>query len=145
MSNYQDGESRRRDIEGATTVMKALAAKKERLKQPPTVQSTYKRLTTEAQLERSIYLTNLALNKYEVKLEDGEELDPTEESRFMSLLDTIRKLEATLCGIQAKQKTDDMGPVEIARGLVDTGMEIDVVLAMYPGNKGVRSALEKLR
>lgn len=145
MSNYQSGESRRRDIEATTTVAKALQARKERLRQPPTVKPTPKRLSTEGQLERSIYLTNLALNKYEVKLEDGDELDATDEIRFMALLDTIRKNEATLAGIRAKQKTDDMGPVEIALGLVDTGMDIDDVLAMYPGNKAVHSALEKRR
>jgi hypothetical protein len=145
MSNYESGESRRREIQATTTVAKALQAKKERLRLPPAVKPEYKRLSTVGQLERSIYLTNLALNKYEVMLEDGDELDPTDESRFMALLDTIRKTEATLAGIQAKQKTDDMGPVEIALGLVDTGMDIDDVLAMYPNNKAVSSALEKRR
>jgi hypothetical protein len=145
MSNYESGDSRRRDIEATTTVAKALKARKERLRQPPAVKPTYKRLSTEGQLERSIHLTNLALNKYEVKLEDGDELTGEEERVFMSLLDTIRKTEATLAGIQAKAKTDDMGPVEIALGLVDTGMDIDDVLAMYPNNKAVGAALEKRR
>lgn len=145
MSKYESGANRRRDIEATTTVAKALKARKERLKQPPAVKPRQKALSTEGQLERSIYLTNLALNKYEVKLEDGDELTPEEERVFMSLLDTIRKLEATLSGIRSKEKSDDMGPVEIARGLVDTGMDIDDVIAMYPGNKGVKAALEKLR
>ena len=145
MSNYESGHGRRRDIEAATTVSKALKAKKERLRLPPAIKPKYKRLSTVGQLERSIYLTNLALNKYEVMLEDGDELSPVDESRFMALLDTIRKTEATLAGIQAKAKTDDMGPVEIALGLVDTGMDIDDVLAMYPNNKAVGAALEKRR
>lgn len=145
MSNYESGESRRRDIEAKTTVQKAIEAKRKRLAQPPAIKPRAKALGTEGQLERSIYLTNLALNKYEVKLEDGDELTPEEERVFMSLLDTIRKLEATLCAIRSKQKNDDMGPVEIAKGLVDTGMDIDEVIAMYPGNKGVKESLEKLR
>lgn len=145
MSNYKSGGERYEEIQATTTVAKALKAKKERLKQPPAVKAKPKALSTEGQLERSIYLTNLALNKYEVKLEDGDELTPEEERVFMSLLDTIRKLEATLSAIRAKADKNDMGPVEIAKGLVDTGMDIDEVIAMYPGNKGVKAALEKLR
>jgi hypothetical protein len=137
-------EPKRRVVEGAaTSVQKAIEARRERLAAPPEVKPKYKPMTSEAQLERGIYLTNLALNKYQVKLEDGEELDPTEESRFMSLLDTVRKQEATLSAIRSKKKQEDMSPTEIALELLETGMDEDEVLNLYSDNKKVQDAIRK--
>jgi hypothetical protein len=137
--------SNRRIVEGPKTSIQEALEKRKKRAALPAVKPEHKPLSSEAQLERNIYLTNLALNKYQVKLEDGDELDPVEESRFMQLLDTVRKQEATLMALRAKKKEEHMGPVEVARGLVDTGMDIDEVLKLYPGNKAVVSALEKLR
>ena len=137
--------SKRRIVEGPKTSIQEALEKRKKRAALPAVKPEHKPLSSEAQLERNIYLTNLALNKYQVKLEDGDELDPVEESRFMQLLDTVRKQEATLMALRAKKKEEHMGPVEVARGLVDTGMDIDEVLKLYPGNKAVVSALEKLR
>jgi hypothetical protein len=144
MSKYENGDDRRRVVEAQTSVTKAIEARKKRLQQPPAVPPKNKQLSSEAQLERQIYLANLAMNKYQVRLEDGDELNPEEERVFMSLMDAIRKLEATISGLRAKRQNEQLGPVEIAKGLVETGMEVEDVLNMYPGNEAVKRALEKL-
>jgi len=141
MSNYTNGDDRREEIEAASSVVQAIKARRERLAAPPEVKQAHKPLTTEAQLERNIYLTNLALNKYQVKLEDGDELDLTEESRFMALVDSVRKQEVSLAAIQAKQKNDDMGPIEIALELLETGMDEAEVINLYADNKKVLDAI----
>ena len=141
MSKYVSGEERRQVINAQTTVQKAIEARRERLASPPEVKQAHKPLTSEAQLERGIYLTNLALNKYQVKLEDGDELTPEEERVFMSLLDTVRKQEMSLTAIVSKKKQDDMSPLEIALELLETGMDEDEVLNLYADNKKVRDAI----
>jgi hypothetical protein len=137
--------SKRRIVDGPKTSIQEALEKRKKRAALPAVKPEHKPLSSEAQLERNIYLTNLALNKYQVKLEDGDELVPEEERVFMSLLDTVRKQEATLMALRAKQKEEHMGPVETAKALVDTGMEIDAVIDLYPGNKAVESALSKMR
>lgn len=137
-------EPKRRVVEGAaTSVQKAIDARRARLQAPPEVKQAHKPMTSEAQLERGIYLTNLALNKYQVKLEDGEEMTPEEERVFMSLLDTVRKQEATLSAIRSKKKQEDMTPTEIALELLETGMDMDEVLNLYSDNKKVQDAIRK--
>ena len=143
MSKYESGAERQAAIAAKTTVQKAIEARRERLAAPPEVKQRHKPMTSEAQLERNIYLTNLALNKYQVKLEDGEELVPEEERVFMSLLDTVRKQEATLSAIQSKKKQDDLSPTEIALELLETGMDEEEVLNLYADNKKVIDAIRK--
>jgi len=135
----------RRIVDGPKTSIQEALEQRQKRRQAPIIKPEHKPLSSEAQIERGIYLSNLALNKYQVKLEDGDELLPEEERVFMSLLDTVRKQEATLMALRAKKREEHMGPVEVAKGLVDTGMSIDEVLKLYPNNKAVESALEKLR
>jgi len=59
----------------------------------------------------------------------------------MALVDSVRKQEVSLAAIQAKQKNDDMGPIEIALELLETGMDEAEVINLYADNKKVLDAI----
>lgn len=127
----------------AENVAKALSARKERMTAPPD-KPRPKPLTEVAQVERQIYLANLALNKYEVMLEDGEELDVTMEARFLQHQDSLRKLATTLASLKAKADLGKDSEVELAKKMVDSGIPKEEVLELYPQNPKVAAALKEL-
>lgn len=99
--------------------------------------------TDMASLEHEIYLAQLGLRQYEHAFNEERALPPDEMRIFLSLLNTLRQLKVSLEGIKARQKEEHMGPVEVARGLLATGMDKSEVLKLYPDNKDVKRALEE--
>jgi len=100
-----------------------------------------KPLSEVAQLERQLYLANLALDKYEQRLEHGVELTPEEERLFLAHQDSLRKLETTLAALKAKADLSKKSDVDLAREMLAAGMEKEQVLALYENNESVRDAL----
>ena len=126
---------------GRDDVAAAIAEKRERLKQPP---KKYKSLSEQAQLERQLYLANLAMNKYEAKLEDGREVEPEEERLFLQHQDSLRKLEMALSALRSKADLTKKSDADLAKEMVLSGMDKEQVMALYEGNDAVERALEKL-
>lgn len=126
---------------GRDDVAAAIAEKRERLKEPP---KKYKPLSEQAQLERQLHLANLAMNKYEAKLEKGQELELDEERMFLAHQDSIRKLETTLSALRSKADLTKKSDADLAKEMVLSGMDKEQVLALYEGNQSVETALEKL-
>lgn len=125
-----------------TTITEAI---KQRRKVQQTVPPAPKQRTHEAGLEHEIYLAQLGVSQYEHKLEKGEYIPPDEMRIFLTLLNTLRQLKVSLAGIKAREKEEKMGPVEVAKGLVETGMDVEEVLKLYPGDKKVKEALDGLK
>lgn len=97
----------------------------------------YKGLSSVAQLERQLYLANLALNKYEDRLRSGEELDLQEEGMFLKHQDSVRKLETTLSALRAKADLSTKNDPELAMEMLNAGLKKPQVLSMYPNNPHV--------
>ena len=138
-----DENKRRRLVAGAAeSVAAAIAERKARLKAPPKSRDKYKPLTEVAQLERQVYLANQALNKYEVKLEDGEELDPQEETKFLQHQDSLRKLTTTLQSLRAKADISKKTDKELAQEMLEAGIDKETVLSMYADDPATTRAIE---
>ena len=97
----------------------------------------------EAALERELQLAHLAMGQYEKMLNMGQALSPEDMRLFMSLLNTIRQLEVSLQALKDRKKDQQMGPVEVAIGLLETGMSKEDVKALYPDNKKVSKAVDQ--
>lgn len=133
---------------GPDTIQRAETSVTEAIKKRRKVQQVVppapKKRTHEAGLEHEIYLAQLGIGQYEHMLENGDYIPPDEMRIFLSMLNTLRQLKVSLAGIKAREKEEKMGPIEVAKGLVETGMSKEEVLKLYPGNKKVREALEQL-
>lgn len=101
----------------------------------------YKPLSEETQLERQLYLANLALDKYEKMLERGDEMEPEQERLFLAHQDSVRKLEATLSAMKARADLSKKTDKQIAIELVESGISYQQVREMYDGNHIVLDAL----
>lgn len=138
-----DREHHRRIIERASeTITEALRERKEKLSQAPVEKPKYKPLTEVAQLERQVYLANLALNKYETRLEEGDELTPEEERVFLSHQDSLRKLEVTLSALRAKADPSKKTDEGLAIAMLEAGMPKDVVRQLYP-ERGIQHTIDQ--
>ena len=126
-----------------TTVSEAIKARRKVTAVLPEVPPAPAPKTDLASLEHEIYLAQLGVRQYESMLTKGDYIPPDEMRIFLSLLNTLRQLKVSLEGIKARQKEEHMGPVEVALGLVATGMDKEEVLKLYPDNKDVKKALDQ--
>ncbi len=129
------------DEQEETPITEAIKARR---KTQQVVPPAPKKRSHEAGLEHEIYLAQLGIGQYEHMLEKGDYIPPDEMRIFLSMLNTLRQLKVSYAGIKAREQEERMGPVEVAKGLVETGMSKDEVLKLYPGNKKVREALDNL-
>ena len=125
------------------SIEEAMADRKKRRAAPPSVPATYKPLTEVAALERLVWFSDKALQKYEVKFEDGEELNPEEERVFLSQLDNNRKLQTTLQALRAKADHGKKTPVELAVSMLEAGIDLPRVREMYSEDKAVMRAIKE--
>lgn len=137
--------SKRRIVDGATTVTRAIAERKERLAAPPQAKETYKALTEIAQVERQVYLANLALNKFEVKLEAGEALNDAEDRAFLLHQDSLRKLTTTLSALRSKADLSKAKDHELAKGMLEAGITGEHVLVLYPDDPKVAQVVKEFQ
>jgi hypothetical protein len=127
---------------GFDTVAQAIARRKEAQDSKPEVQELVAAPKTQAaSLEWEVNMTATALSQYERRMKAGEDILPEEMRVFLSLLNTMRQLKLAMSKLQEKDD-EGMGPVEIALGLVETGMTKSEVLALYPDNPKVKEALK---
>ena len=137
--------SNRRVVHSAITeVTEAIKARKARMAEPQRAPLEHKPLGEQQMLERQLYLANLALNKYQTKLEAGIELNPEEERLFLAHQDGIRKLETTHTALRSKANLGKKKDHELAQDMVRSGIPKDQVLALYPDDRRVANALEEL-
>jgi len=122
------------------TIEEALDDRKKRRAMPPSDKPRVKPLTEVAALERSVALADLALNKYEVKLEDGDELTPEEERVFLAHQESCRKLQTTLAALRAKLDHGKKTDKELAISMLEADISVEQVREMYPA-KGVQVAI----
>lgn len=130
---------------GFDTVAQAIARRKEDQAEraaTPTQAPEHATKAEDASLEWEIGLTATALASYERRMKSGEDLIPEEMRVFLSLLNAMRQLKLAYQALQKNDGEADMGPVEIALGLIETGMTKKEVLALYPDNPKVREALK---
>lgn len=132
---------KRRIVPARDSVVEAIKERKQRMAEPQKAPTEHKPLTELAQLERQLYLANLALNKYQTKLEGGIELTPEEERLFLAHQDSIRKLETTLSALRSKKDYAGLSSVKLACEMVASGIPREEVLALYPDNEKVKEAL----
>lgn len=129
----REQEHIRRIVTTATqSIDEALQERKKRRAAPPKQQVKHKPLSDVAQLERQIYLTNLTLNQFEVKLEDGDDLNPEEMRVFMSLNDSLRKLTLSLSALRDKEDLGKLDGKTMVAEMLQAGMTRDKALLLYP-------------
>jgi hypothetical protein len=106
---------------------------------PKTAQA--KPLSELARIERQLYLADLGLNYFQDKLERGISLDPEEQRLFLAHQDSMRKLEMSRAALAAKADLGKQSDIELARGMLDRGMDREHVLLYFPGSKDVEEGL----
>lgn len=144
MSNEEKAKNIRRIVQRSQeTIEEALADRKQRRQAPPKAKPTYKPLTEVAQLERQVYLANLALNRFEVMLEDGDELNSEEGREFLQHQDSLRKLMTTLSALKAKANLTKKTDKELAVEMLEAGIDKETVLGLYGDDKQVVRAIKE--
>jgi hypothetical protein len=127
---------------GSDSVAEAIATRRKVQAQVPDPQPLVEAPKTQAaSLEWEINMTATALAIYQKRMQAGEDILPEEMRVFLSLLNTMRQLKLAMSKLQEKDD-EGMGPVEIALGLIETGMPKEEVLALYPDNPKVKEALK---
>lgn len=94
-------------------------------------------------VQRQLTLASLALNKYERKLELGQELTYDEERMFLMHQDSIRKLEVALSQLKARNNTQSMTDLDICLDMIDRGMSEDDAIRMFGGNVKLAESLKE--
>jgi len=103
-----------------------------------------RRLSYKERLERRLEMADMALEKYEVRLGNGEHLEPEEERLFLAHQDSIRKLESTLFQLEAKDKGgDNKTEVELALDLIDAGWTFDDACRAFQHNPNIATKLRE--
>lgn len=111
-------------------------------------------LTYKKRLQRRLRMADLALEKYERKLEQfhktgnpNHTLTPEEERLFLAHQDSVRKLEATLAQLEHKDKTQETTDLDTALMLYDAGDSFEEVCQQMSYNpnlpKLLREALDE--
>lgn len=127
---------------GTDTVAEAIARRRKVQAKVPEPQPLVEApKTPEAGLEWEINMTATALTQFQRRMQAGEDINPEEMRVFLSLLNTMRQLKLAMQKMNEKED-DNMGPVEIALGLLETGMSKQEVLNLYPNNPKVKEALK---
>lgn len=108
------------------------------------VRPNLRKLTYKERLERRLEMADMALIKYEEKLEAGDWLEPEEERLFISHQDSIRKLEATLAALEAKDKGDENKPDAMyCLDLIDAGWTLEDAAKLYKHNPNILDEIEE--
>lgn len=131
----------RRVVHASQVVEDALT--KEDFVNPAT--ATPVRLKSLGELERvtrQLDLAQLALNKYQGKLERGQELTYDEERMFLMHQDSIRKLEISLSQLKSKNDNKKKTDLDISLEMIDRGMDFDDVIRVFGGNKDLIANLK---
>ena len=116
---------------------------------PPTAPEGDKKLNYRARLLRRLRMADMALLKYEVKLErfsqtrfPGDALSPEEERLFIAHQEHVRKLEATLAALDHKApQEEDKTDVEMSVDLFNLGWSLPDILKLFPHNKTLETEL----
>ena len=88
-----------------------------------------RKLSYKERLQRRLRMADMALEKYEKRLEAEEHLEPEEERLFLAHQDSVRKLEATLAQLEHKDTSAaDKTDLELAIEMVEKGMDKSDVL-----------------
>lgn len=96
-----------------------------------------------SRLERLIHVSDLAINPYQRKLEDGLTLS-VEEERMMNVhINTMRKLEMDKQALEARLQMKKKSNADLARYMLERGMEKEQILTFFQHSKEVQLALEE--
>jgi predicted nucleotidyltransferase len=101
-----------------------------------------KRLSELQRVERQLTLAQLALNKYERKLENSIDLDCEEERLFLAHQDSIRKLEMSLSALRNKNNPEAKSDLDIAIQMVEKGLDQEDVVRLFGHNDKLKRELE---
>lgn len=108
------------------------------------VKSTRK-LSYKERLQRRLEMADMALLKYEERLEAGGYLEPEEERLFLAHQDSIRKLEATLAQLEAKDHSGDTkSDQQLAVDLIDAGWSFDDACRAFQHNPNIRQLVQEI-
>ena len=108
------------------------------------VKSTRK-LSYKERLQRRLEMADMALLKYEERLEAGGYLEPEEERLFLAHQDSIRKLEATLAQLEAKDHSGDTkSDQQLAVDLIDAGWAFDDACRAFQHNPNIRQLVQEI-
>jgi len=109
------------------------------------VRKSVRRLSYKERLQRRLEVADLALIKYEERLESGGYLEPKEERLFLAHQDSIRKLEATLAQLEAKDHAGDTkSDQQLAIDLIDAGWTLDDACRAFQHNPNIRQLVQEL-
>lgn len=104
-----------------------------------------RRLSYKERLERRLEMADMALEKYERRLADGDHLEPEEERLFLAHQDSIRKLESTLFQLEAKDKGgENKTDVELALDLIDAGWTFEDACRAFQHNPTLSAKLQEV-
>jgi hypothetical protein len=101
-------------------------------------------LTYSDRLKRRLRMADMALEKYEKKLERGLNLEPEEERLFLAHQDSVRKLETTLMQLEHKdERAETKTDLELAVDLYMTGWSYQDIIRLFKHNQELPKQLEK--
>jgi predicted ribosome quality control (RQC) complex YloA/Tae2 family protein len=105
------------------------------------------KLTYKERLERRLRMADMALDKYERRLESGrteDELTLEEERLFLAHVDSVRKLETTLASLEAKDNAvEEKSNLDLALDMIERGMALADVLRVFGNNPILTSELQE--
>jgi hypothetical protein len=125
---------------------------KEDFAKPPPRPDTneLRNLSYKERLRRRLKMADMALEKYEVKLEKfhasqnpNDALTSEEERIFLLHQDSVRKLEATLAQLERQSTEEDQTDLDTALALYDTGITIEFVAEQMSYNPGIEKLLRE--
>ena len=110
-----------------------------------TIRKGVRRLSYKERLQRRLEMADMALLKYEERLESGGYLEPEEERLFLAHQDSIRKLESTLAQLEAKDHSGDTkSDQQLAVDLIDAGWAFDDACRAFQHNPNIRILVKEL-
>jgi hypothetical protein len=132
--------AKRRVVPASDTLHEAIE-KAKRPVQALSVPSERKQVSELARIDRQLHLADLGLNQYQMKLEKGLTMEPEEQRLFLAHQDSIRKLEMARAALVAKSDLSKKTDLEIARSMIDKGMEREHVLTIFSSSIEVQEEL----
>jgi len=132
--------AKRRTVPASDTLHEAIE-KAKRPVQALSVPRERKQVSELARIDRQLHLADLGLNQYQLKLERGLTMEPEEQRLFLAHQDSIRKLEMARAALVAKSDLSKKSDLEIAKSMLDKGMEREHVLTIFASSVEVQEGL----
>ena len=130
----------RRVVSASDSLHEAIEKAKKPI-QPLSAPRDRKQVSELARIDRQLHLADLGLNQYQLKLEKGLTMEPEEQRLFLAHQDSIRKLEMARAALVAKSDLSKKTDLEIAKSMLDKGMDREHVLTIFSSSTEVQEGL----